>query len=72
MRQHGISDHFADVSKMIELGKGGQYKIDEQGIDFGEAVNSLAFDHFRGVRNMIESAKYGLLKTLMGGAANNE
>lgn len=26
---HGISDHFADVGKMIELGKGGQREIDD-------------------------------------------
>lgn len=26
---HGVSDHFADVGKMIELGKGGQREIDD-------------------------------------------
>lgn len=26
---HAIADHFADVGKMIELGKGGQREIDE-------------------------------------------
>lgn len=26
---HGVSDHFADVGKMIELGKGGQREVDD-------------------------------------------
>ncbi len=31
MRQHGISDHFADVSKMVEIDTSNQRKIDDVG-----------------------------------------